>query len=216
MNTTLAIDWFNLTQGSTVTLSDEQSLLDSKKRGFGLKPINFSVQKTVQLKELNDLATWTFVELNDGVQPLQLMVKEVDDKTDFFLYYQSEDFTPITRQKAIDRGDQWLFEAPGDSSNFNPLDLKYTNDLTQTVDGKDITYTRKPQGELNGMVHENPASSGLNSLLGTIVEYSTKAETENPEVLLLEIGEKLNRRGGEITLYFGTKINSDEIEVLSL
>lgn len=209
-------DWLSLKKGSTVSLSDEQSLLDSKKRGLGLNPLNFTVERVSRLQEFNNLATWIFADINDGVQPLLLMGKFVDDNVDFRIYYQSEDFAPITRQGAINNEMYWLFQKPEDENNLNLLKLKYTNDIEQTNGNEKINYSIKPQGELSGLVVQNPPQTGLKELLGTVVEYGTKVEAENPELMLLEIGDKLSKQGGEIRLFFGTSLKDNEIQVLDL
>lgn len=211
-----ANDWLNLKAGSTLVLSDEQSLMDSKKRGFGLNPINFTVTRVTKIQEAKGLVTYIFVDIEDGVQPLRLMVKIVDENVDFRLYYKSEDFISASRQAVTERGDYWLFQKPADENNFTPLDLKYTMDIKQTIDGKDIVYDRKPSGELSGIALENPVRAGLQNLLATITEYKTNQETENPELMLFEIGDKLNKSGGEISLYFGSPIHENEIQVLAL
>lgn len=216
MNVKNPSDWLNLKAGSTLALSDEQSLMDSKKRGFGLNPISFTVTRVTKVQEAKGLVTYIFVDIEDGVQPLRLMVKIVDENVDFRLYYKSEDFVSASRQTATSRGDYWLFQQPPDENNFTLLDLKYTIDIKQTIDNKEIVYSQKPSGELSGIALENPARTGLKNLLATITEYKTKQETENPELMLFEIGDKLNKDGGEITLYFGSPIHENEIQVLAL
>lgn len=216
MNLKDPTDWLNLKTGSTLVLSDEQSLMDSKKRGFGLNPLNFTVIRVTKVQEAQGLVTYIFVDIEDGVQPLRLMAKIVDENVDFRLYYKSEDFVAASRKTAIDRGDFWLFQKPEDENNFTPLDLKYTMGIKQSIDNKEIVYDRKPSGELSGIAVENPVRKGLADLLATITEYKTNQETENPELMLLEIGNKLNKDGGEITLYFGSPIHENEIQVLAL
>ena len=213
MNLRNVEDWRKVRVGSTVSLSDEFSLLESKNRGKGLKPLDFTVERVTIIKESKNLVTWIFADINDGTEPLKLMVKIVDANADFRLYATVKDFPPIHRQAAVEQGMLFLFAQP---HNVEVGALKYNGDIFHETGGNKVTYLRKPQGELNGLVTEIPARSGMKDLLATVVEYSTNDKTDNPELLVLEIGNKFNNNGGEIAMYLGTTIQEAEIAVLPL
>lgn len=217
MNLRKPLDWLALKSGSTVLLSDKQSLIDSRDRGFGLKPLTFSVKRVMLLTENENMAKWIFVDISDDKQPLCLMAKYVNEEVDFRVYYLSEDFKATTRQGAIDRGDLWLFQKPSNEHDFKPIELRYTMDIKQTLKSKEeLNYSQKAQKEMSGSWTENPPRDGMSNMLATIVEYCTDVECENPEMMILEVGSKFNVNGGEVALYLGTRINESEIQVLPL
>jgi hypothetical protein len=48
--------------------------------------------------------------------------------------------------------------------------------------------------------------------VATVVEYSSRNDTENPELLVLEIGAA-NRSTGEVSLYLGCPILASEVSL---
>ena len=205
--------WLHFPPGSFITLSDSQSLEDSQKRGEGFQGIRFAVESTLVADDTEGFASWVMLRLNDSHQRLLLVVKAVDDALDHRIYYANEDFRPARREEVVRRGDTWLFEAPEDENNFEPADLRYTAEIVQTTDERAITYVRKDQGERHANATETPNPLGLTQQIATVVEYSTSDATENPELLVLEIGAA-SRRTGEITLYLGCPIRESEIDLL--
>jgi len=200
-----------LTPGSIIILTDPQSLEDSRKRGLGSNGIHFTVERTAIATDRENFGKWIFYWINDQVQPLLLMAKVCDGATDWRLYYRSMDFATARREDVITRGDKWLFEAPADENNFVPRQLTYTAEIDYQIDGKNIRYVRKPQGERQATAVENPPP-GTGDLLATIVEYSSADEVENPELLVLEFGP--GDATGEITLYSGCPINTSDIHIM--
>ena len=205
-------EWITFPPGSFVVLSDSQSMDDSKKRGDGYNPIRYAVQSVGVATDIEGLATWALVHLDDRHQKLLLLVKCVNQETDYRLYYASEDFKADRREDVVERGDRWLFDAPKDESALKVADLRYGAELVLTIDGNALAYVNKQQGERHANYTETP-SDGNHKLLATIVEYSTADDTENPELLIVEIGAA-SRRTGEIALYLGCSIRESEIDLL--
>ena len=205
--------WLNFPPNSFIVLSDSQSMADSQKRGQGYKGIRYAVEGTATADDSEGFGTWAFITLNDQHQKLLLMVKSVDEAIDYRIYYVNEDFTPARREDVIRRSDLWLFEPPQDENNFDPADLLYSAEIVRQTDAGELVYVRKPQGERQAAYKETPPRSGATDLVATIVEYSTAEATDNPELLVLEIGAE-SRRTGEVTLYLGCPIKESEIDVL--
>ena len=205
--------WLSFPTDSFIVLSDNQSMEDSQKRGQGFKGIRYAVESTAIADDTERMATWVFITLNDQYQKLLLMVKSVDEEIDYRVYYANEDFRPARREDVIRRGDQWLFEAPENENDFDPAELSYTAEVVQKNDSGEVVYVRKDQGERHADYVETPNRSGARDLVATIVEYSTADSTENPELLVLEIGAE-NRRTGEVSLYQGCPISEAEMDVL--
>jgi len=205
--------WLWFPPGSFITLSDNQSMEDSQKRGEGFHGIRFAVESTIVADDTEGFGAWVMVQLNDNHQRLMLVVKAVDNALDHRIYYANEDFHPARREEVVRRGDTWLFEAPEDANNFEAADLRYAAEIVQTLGERVVTYVRKDQGERHANATETPNPLGLTQQIATIVEYATSDATDNPELLVLEIGAA-SRRTGEITLYLGCPIRESEIDIL--
>ena len=205
--------WLRFPTGSFITLSDNQSMEDSQKRGEGFQGIRFAVESTMIADDTEGFGSWVMVQLNDNHQRLMLVVKAVDNALDHRIYYANEGFRPARREEVVRRGDTWLFEAPEDENNFKASDLRYAAEIVQTVGERVITYIRKDQGERHATVTETPNPLGLTEQIATLVEYATSDATDNPELLVLEIGAA-SRRTGEVALYLGCPIRESEIDLL--
>jgi hypothetical protein len=66
--------WASVAPGSFITLSDAQALQDSKDRGQGLNPIDYTVESVAVAKDSEGFGSWALTSLNDGHQKLMLMV----------------------------------------------------------------------------------------------------------------------------------------------
>jgi hypothetical protein len=205
--------WLQLEPGSFVTLSDAQAIADSQERGEGVRGIDYAVEQVGVARDFDNAATWVFAYLYDGHQKLVLMVKGDDSYIEHRVYYASEDFRPAKRENVLRRGDQWLFEAPEDGGQVRPAHLRYAAEIPYAVDGQEVVYVRKDQGERHCEYQEKPSVSGFDSLVATIVEYSTADATENPELLILEIATAKNKTG-EVTLYAGAPVRTSEVEIV--
>lgn len=206
-------DWINLPPGSFVTLSDQQALEDSQKRGDGLRGIDYKVESVGVVKDLEGFATWVLAHLDDGHQKLLLMVKGDESNIDHRVYYATEDFRPAKRENVINRGDTWLFEAPADPQNYKPSHLRYAAEIPYSIDGQEIVYVRKEHGERHGNYTEKPPLMGLGAQVATVAEYSASDPTDNPELLVLEIATT-TQKTGEVSLYLGCPIRATEASIV--
>ena len=205
--------WKNFPPGSFIVLSDAQAMQDSQKRGEGFQGIRYAVESTIVATDTEGFGSWVFINLNDNYQKVMLMVKAVDNELDYRVYFQSEDFKPDRREDVLRRGDMWLFQPPENENDYDPADLQYTAEISLKNGDAEVVYVCKDQGERHADYTETPSRAGLNDLLATIVEYSTSDPTDNPELLVLEVGSA-SRRTGEVALYLGSPIKESEIDVL--
>ncbi len=218
--------WGGITLDSVIMLSDQQAIQDSIKAGNGAVPRNYTVVGIRTIVEQRQMATWKLYRLNDSEQELWLMAKMVDGATDLRVYYALPDdsFHPGNRRDLIERGDTWLFQQPADPQHFTYDALEYTYAITgPSEDGKPpVTFALKEQGVLNGAMTAEPPEPGIvNPIFVTLAEYQAPdGATDNPELLLLEIGgvdidgNGDNPYGGLITLWQGAAMDENEIEVL--
>jgi len=215
MDLTHPLNWPSLIAGSTVSLSDEQSLLQSKKNGNGLKPLDMTVERVSVITELDRRMSWVLINLSGGEIPLLLMGKVVDNLVDYRIYFPIPEINPASRKQNIDAGNFWMFKDPN-KPDFKLGELEFNGDVYYDANGTKLIYNIKPQGSLNGTVVEHPKRTGITDLLATVVEYNTTQPTESPEILVLELGSRYNADGGLITYYFGSSLNSNEIQFLNL
>lgn len=205
--------WLALQPGSFVTLSDEQAIEDSQKRGGGVHGIDYTVEQVGIAKDFDGFATWVLAQMNDGHQRLLLMVKGDDAHVEHRVYYASEDFQPARREAVLSRGDQWLFETPANAANPDPARLRYAAEIPYSIGGAELVYVRKDHGERHCEYVEKPELSGFGAQVATVAEYRTSDPTDNPELLILEIATA-QRKTGEVSLYFGAPVRASEIDIV--
>ncbi len=223
--------WMDLGLGSVITLQDPQAVEDMIRRGQGAFAQQCEVDKIFRIREREGLAEWHMFHLNEPTQELWLMAKIVGRNMDLRVYYQppEDQFMPGNRRQLVERGDAWLFHEPARGFHWN--DLEYFPEITQNLQLGDgsvvrVPYHLKPQGVLHGSVRITPEEYGIrNPLLTTIAEYRcafpqpSAAEyhpdipvIENPELLILEIGD--DEEGGRITLSLGADISPNYLGVM--
>jgi hypothetical protein len=219
--------WQSIKVGDIITLKDEQTLellMKGNRPGFA-RGVDLTVQRVRRIVEQKDLMKWTVYELEKlrvpgGEETWYLALKEVDDAFDLRLMFVPPDFTPGSRADLLAAGCRWLFQAPPDENNFRPGELEYTETIEQTVEGRVVVYRRKPQGLLFGAMTEEPKPSGLEEpQFVAVLEYRAEGETENPELLVLEIGGvRADDRpgtpdeGGFVVLLQGTNVSTSDVE----
>lgn len=219
MDKSKAADWLAVRPNSVVTISDAQGIADSMKRGLGVRGIDYTVRSVGRLKQLDGLSTHLFFTLSDTEQTTYLMVKIVDDLIDLGLYFEVDGLAPGTRRELVERGALWLFQEPANPHNFDPAELRYTTSIKQTLPNangqpEEILFELKPQGELQCDYFETPPRTGMSGdALATIVEYRTAQEAENPEFLILEIGEK-DGTSSYVQFFLGCGVKFSEVDVL--
>lgn len=223
MDKTNSADWYAIKPKSILTISDAQGIQDSMRRGLGVRGIDYTVQSIGRCDQLDGLCSHLLFTLADSEQTTYLLAKIVDDQIDLYLYFELPGLPGGSRDDLLDRGLLWLFQKPANPDDFDPADLLYTMTIVQNVpaaDGKgagvDLTYILKGQGELQGHYTETPVRSGVSQrLLGTVVEYRTEQVTDNPELLILEVGEERSEHSF-VRFFLGCSIRQVEVDVLGL
>jgi hypothetical protein len=205
--------WLALQPGSFLSLSDQQAIEDSQKRGGGVQGIDYTIENVGIAKDFDGFASWVLATLFDGHQRLLFMVKGDETHVEYRVYHASADFRPARREAVMARGEHWLFETPTSSRNFDAAKLLYATEIPYSAGGTDLHYIRKDHGERHCDYSEKPVVSGFGSLVATIAEYSTSEPTENPELLILEIATSKNKTG-EVSLYFGTPVRASEVDIV--
>lgn len=223
MNKDEPSDWFALKPRSVITISDAQAIRDSMRRGQGVRGIDYTVRSVERCDHVDGLCTHLFLNLEDSEQSTVLLVKVVDGLVDLFLYFEPQDLAGGRREELLDRGMYWLFREPPNPERFEPMDLRYAPALSQRVaseagDGatREVVYRMKSQGEIQSHHGETPARQGVASrLLATVVEYQAESPAENPEFLILEVGENRSRQSF-VRFYQGCALMHSEVDVLAL
>jgi hypothetical protein len=223
MDKAQAADWYAIKPKSIITVSDAQGIADSMRRGLGVRGIDYTVQSIARCNQLDGLSTHLLFTLGDSEQVTYLLVKIVDDLIDLFLFFEPPGLPSGGRGELLDRGLQWLFQAPPNPDNFELADLRYTMTIRQNVPGPDdkspateLTYVMKSQGELQCKYTENPPRQGLpQEMLATLVEYRTDQPTDNPELLILEVGEERSTQSF-VRFFLGCPIKQNEVDVLGV
>lgn len=240
MDKSSASFWRGLKPGDQVVLTDEQSVMEGLEKGLGTGGLHHQIKKVTTIKEMNGLCEWLLFKL-DSEDELVLVVKIVDEDIDLGVYAPIGDVDIGDRQDMIDDGHLWLFEEPEDPDDFEVTELNFTAEMLRFFgegdDEKEVGFPRKRQGELFGTVDTQPAESGVENLMATVVEYATGEDVQNNEVLLLETGAtgtieidydeeedeettvetetRSESRGGLIELFTGTSVRSSEVDVLT-
>ena len=221
MDKTKPADWITIKPQSIITLSDAQAIADSMRRGLGVRGINYTVTSIERCEHLSGFSTHLFLTLSDTEQTMYLLVKIVDDLIDLYAFFEA----PIEggqRSALLERDMFWLFQEPSDPEHFTPSELRYTMTFSQTIPNADggseteLLYRQKSQGELQCRHTQTPPRKGLPpSLLATIVEYKTDQATENPEFLILEVGEERSSHSF-VRFFLGCPIQMSEVDILGI
>ncbi len=212
--------WRELKPGSTISLNDAQALEDSMKTGLGVSARDYVVREIRSIVQLQGPVEWQLFNVEDGEERLWFLVKIVDTDIALRVYFEAEEFHPGTRSELIDREMSWLFQEPENPDDFRWNELAYTEEIIQAleVEGeeKEVIFRIKPQGEQHGACTHEPRQSWPQVMMATVVEYSTAAACENPELLLLELGGEEGEEGGVITLLLGCDVRLSEVDVLAV
>lgn len=227
-----AVYWRNLKPGGMILLKDSQSIELGIYNKLGTSGINYRVKEVDRFDHLNaeghesGICQWIFARLTKaGIDDLFLMVKSVKgQEPECRVYYRpqvtadddskSDLVSSGDRNDLIEAGHSWIF-AEEDLSQHTFVELTFTKEIKYSAnEDSETVYQQKPVGEVFANCVQNPNISEV-GLIATIVEYASANESINPEALIIEIGAPENEFGGNITLYFGTPINLDEIDVLS-
>ena len=211
--------WDDLAVGDVVQMKDEQALKDSLERGDGLNPINYIVGEIRVLEEQAGLATWKLIRLDDaGQQTIWLLLKIVDGLMDVRAYYTPDDeYTPVNRLDLISNGGEWFFDMtnpaiPVQDAMFAPQ-IGYAERHSDGRPDFNLDYVRKSSGTLTAEMYITPEPSGMDQPIMTLItEYNSNQECDNPELMILEVGD--NDAGGLVELYLGAPLGETDFDVL--
>ena len=216
--------WRGITLGSIISLSDKQAMDDSIKEGRGPVARDYTVREIRTIREQNLMAIWKLFRLQDELQSIWFMAKLVGQEEDLRAYFELPDdqFTPGNRHDLIARGCLWLFQQPANPNSFVPSELQFTTRIEgPSEEGQPpVIFDIKGQGALSGVMTLTDDAGASEQQFATVVEYSSESPTDNPELLLLEIGSVNlangddSASGGIITLYQGTNLLPSEVNVL--
>lgn len=217
--------WRDIKPGSTITLSDEQSINESISQGLGVNGLDFVVDSILVIRQGEGLAEWYFYNLGEEDQEVYLVAKLVGQHLDLGVYFEPDEFPPGNRRDLVDRGDTWIFDEPENLDDFTYDELKYCNELIMSLDLNntgsddeddlvDVHFKMKGQSVQYGSCKHVPDQSGIGRIMASIVEYSTDRAYENPNTILIELGGEKSDDGGLISLLSGCPINLSEVDVL--
>jgi len=124
MDKTNPTDWQAVKPKSIVTISDAQGIQDSMRRGLGVRGLDYTVRSVGRCEQLDGLSTHLIFTLDDAEQAAFLLVKIVDDLVALTLYFEPPGLSGGERTGLLERGMQWLFQAPSDPNSFEPDELR--------------------------------------------------------------------------------------------
>lgn len=207
--------WRRVKPGDNIILSDEASILQRMEEGKGPTPESYSVAFIIAVR--NKLVEWRLLCINEEAG-LYLVAKMVDKALDLYVLSEVEDFPPATRGEMLTDGRAELFfqspddEGQKDENGAIKLEtLVYMKDFEHTIDGVEVTYLQKPQGELTGEMTFNPVRSGVADWFATVVEYVADGRAGDGELMLIEAGERYH---GVVKMLLGRKINNTDTKIM--
>lgn len=180
-----------LEEGDIIGIQDKQAIEDQMDEGkdISLGETNYEIKSIKTFKaegEHGCLAECLIFELEREEETIFLFVKIVDKNIAQRIYFNVNEWVSDTRLGIVERGDEYIFEEPEDTDNFNVIDLEYAKEIIQDVDDEEITFAQLPPGELNGGCTTIPKESGVGDVFMTLVEYVTDTDCDNPYLMLTE------------------------------
>ncbi len=211
--------WRDVRPNDVVVLSDAQALVEAIRQGLdGDGGLNYEVKRILRIQEQNELGEWQLFRL-EGADEVWLMVKASGGQLDLRVYFEVPEFPDGNRADLITAEMYWLFEDPGPDWDSRYNDLRFAANITidQAADDSNppttTGYQQKPFGAQYGGYTEQPQPPGADTLPATVVEYTSNDSTDNPELLLLELGGKDDPEGGYISMLLGCPIDPSEVKV---
>ena len=210
--------WKSVTPKSLVHLSDMAALEASQAEGRGLNGMDYSIKEILSVVEKDQLCEWLVFKLFNPSQTLYLVVKCVGDDVDLRMFYNPESIVVGNRQDQINNQNVFMFENYKPHSHNNLLGLKYTSQINWTFDygngPEEVVFNQKGNMELTGDASYSPARNRNDQYVATISEYLAEKETPEPEIMIIEVGSAVNKKGGSILLLVGNPINEFEISIV--
>ncbi len=211
--------WQDIQPGNIVVLSDAQAMVEAVRQGLdGAGGLNYEIKRVLKIKEHGDLAEWILLRL-EGADEVWLMIKIAGREVDLRIYFEVPEFPGGNRADLIDEEMYWLFEDPGPDWHAQYNDLRFAESIT--IDqGPDehgpptrTNYHLKPFGAQYGGFTELPQSLVAVPSPAVVVEYLTADPTDNPELLILELGGEDDANGGYIRMMLGCSIDPSDVKV---
>ncbi len=210
--------WEDIGPGSVVVLSDEQALVEAVRQGLdGEGGLNYDVKRVLKLRELNGLAEWILLKL-EGADEVWFMVKIAGSEVDLRIYFEVPEFQAGNRADMIENEIYWLFEDPGPDWQSTYNGLRFADAITMDQGESDrssvsIHYLPKLFGVLYAACNELPRLPDIETYPAVVVEYQTTDATDNPEMLVLELGGADDPKGGFIMMMLGSPVSPSDVKV---
>ena len=211
--------WREVRPESFITINDTEALMASLGQGVGLRGQECVVRSVYEIRQMDGLCEWLFFKLdNDGTEVYLLVTIVPDAEPDFTIFYEAGGFDSGNRQDILDAEQEYIFEEPEDTDDFEIGSLEYANEffydqVPEDGPAVECQFIRKSFSPLQAWASRNPPQG--DRLLTTVVQYDTESEgAHSPEALILEMGNPDNDDGGLIQLFFGTSIGSHEMMVI--
>ena len=210
--------WKQVKPGSIVTLADAQTIIAKIKAGKGSDPESFIVGSILVIKQKDGLAEWRFIQLTPT--SAWLMVKIVDANVDLVVLRDAPDWIPSTRKELVDKELLFMFNAPANPDNFEYDELTYVDSIPVTnaeINGnQETTFCLKPQREQHGTAEWQPPQSGIGSMMGTVVEFSTELSKGfiDTQLVIVELGLTSMPGDGLIRFLVGRSVSAGDASVI--
>lgn len=189
--------------GDIITLRDLQTMIQLLPGDASVaNGMDLLVTRVTHVREANGVCEW-FIYGTDSA--LNVVVTRVDGNDYYRVMFEVAGLPEGDRADWIESGNHWLFLEPS-SDEYVDRDLVYTEEILN----QDICYKQKRPslfGECDGVfavIHEWLAVPGANS------------SPENPEIIVVEVGNVNDPRGGFITFLQGASIAEGDIEFMSV
>ena len=133
-----------------------------------------------------------------------LIARVIDNIVSLYMYYETEEIEAGERQNIIDGGNQWLFEEPSNVDNFDVASLEFARQFEcMDENGNLQTYKIDESGEIYGVIVDISGDlTDLTSEFVSIAPYSTDADCENTEALIIETGG-MDVQGNQVCKFTG-------------
>lgn len=212
--------WSTLAVKSQVTLTDTAALEASQMQGRGLAGMEYVVEEILTIVEQNNLCSWYVCRIVNPEQELYLVAKIVgDEEVQVKVYYAPPAVMAGTRKEQVEANNLFLFrETKEDWHKY--LTLRHASQISWEFNiegGKPqiVVFDQKGNMELSGRVSYMPPADIHQTLLATISEYQAQSDCSDPEIMLLEIGNRTSQVGGVMKVLLGGPVSKFEVSILN-
>ena len=122
--------WREVRPESFITINDTEALMASLGQGVGLRGQECVVRSVYEIRQMDGLCEWLFFKLdNDGTEVYLLVTIVPDAEPDFTIFYEAGGFDSGNRQDILDAEQEYIFEEPEDTDDFEIGSLEYANEF---------------------------------------------------------------------------------------